>query len=378
MEFESAIDLPRAWGEPLATARIKCSPADFIVREVLDFDFDQQGEHVYLHIRKCGLNTHDVEEQLQRQFRCGSVDIGVSGLKDKNAVTDQWFSVRSAMNVNETTLTTADINFPVPVGEFVVLESCRHTRKLRRGAHQNNRFIIILRELAATDLNAARAEIDNRLDTIARHGFANYFGPQRFGFGQQNLFKAERYFSNPKRKISRVQRSLVISSARSLLFNRVCAERVKQSNWNVPMAGEPMLLSGSHSFFVNAESPDNAVPTALLENNGTGHTTANEAEATVAERCRVHDIHPTGPLWGQGEMLSVDECQQFELELLKDYPSFTDGLAKVGLKQQRRALRAEVKQLQWRWGDSGVLTLDFSLAKGVYATSFLSELVTCL
>lgn len=380
MEFESATDLPRAWGEPLATGRIKTSPGDFIVREVLDIDFDGQGEHVYLHIRKCGLNTHEVEEQLQRQFRCGSVDVGVSGLKDKNAVTDQWFSVRSAMNLNETSLNTVDVKFSVPVGEFVVLESHRHSRKLRRGAHRNNRFILVVRELAASDLNAARTEIDHRLGIIAEHGFVNYFGPQRFGFGQQNLVKAERYFSNPKRKISRVQRSLLISSARSLLFNRVCAERVKQSSWNVPMPGEPMLLSGSHSFFVNTDlpdkMPDNTVPPDLPENGGTQHMNANEVN--IAERCRVHDVHPTGPLWGEGEMLSVGDCQQFELEILKGYKTFTDGLEKARLKHQRRALRAEVEQLQWHWGDSGVLTLDFSLAKGVYATSFLSELVTCV
>lgn len=359
MQFESAIDLPRAWGEPLATARIKSIPDDFIVREALDFEFDEQGEHVYLHIRKCGLNTNDVLDQLQREFKCGSVDIGVSGLKDKNAITDQWVSVRSALDIKDTNLTTADEESIVPMGEFVVLATHRHSRKLRRGTHKHNQFIITLRELAATDENVAtdwdstRTAIDERLSVIAEHGFINYFGPQRFGFDQQNLVKAERYFANPKRKISRVQRSLLISSARSLLFNRVCAERVKLSTWNIPMAGEPMLLAGTHSFFVN-----------------------DDTEANLDERCRVHDVHPTGPLWGQGDMVCVGECQQFELDLMQGYKAFTDGLEKAGLKQQRRALRARVEQLQWRWGDSGVLTLDFNLSKGVYATSFLSELVS--
>jgi len=102
MQFESAVELPRGWGEPITTARLKSTPDDFIVRELLNIDFDEQGEHVYLYIRKCGLNTQDVVEQLQRLFRCASVDIGVSGLKDKNAITEQWFSVRSPMELSDT------------------------------------------------------------------------------------------------------------------------------------------------------------------------------------------------------------------------------------------------------------------------------------
>lgn len=358
MQFESVTDLPRAWGEPLASARLKSKPSDFIVRESLDFEFDGEGEHLYLHIRKCGLNTSDVLEQLQKLFQCGSVDIGVSGLKDKNAVTDQWFSVRTPSLLEDTPLSAIVVDsYTVPMGEFVVLESHRHSRKLRRGAHRHNRFIITLRDLNAADMQTARTEIDDRLKVISEHGFVNYFGPQRFGINQQNLVKAERYFANPKRKMSRVQRGLLISSARSLLFNLVCAERVRLSSWNIPLKGEPLLLDGSHSFFINDD------------------TASDVDENNAAQRCRVHDVHPTGPLWGQGDMLAVGGCGEFEMDILQNYKPFTDGLEKAGLKQQRRALRAGVEQLNWQWQESGVLVLDFNLLKGVYATSFLSEIV---
>ena len=370
MSLASAVDLPRAWGEPLASATLKSTPSDFLVREALDFDFDGQGEHLYLHIRKCGLNTNDVLEQIEQQFNCGSVDIGVSGLKDKNAVTDQWFSVRTPMLIEDTSFKCVDKNIDtnqivnaacdalsLSMGDFVVLESHRHSRKLRRGAHRHNRFIITLRDVSAikagaNDAHAVCNDIDQRLEHISEKGFVNYFGPQRFGINQQNLVKAERYFANPKRKMSRVQRSLLISSARSLLFNRVCAERVTMSNWNTPLAGEPLLLEGSHSFFINDDTVSDA-----------------------AERCLVKDIHPTGPLWGQGDSLAVSICEQIETSILEQYPSFTRGLEKAGLKQQRRALRAGVEQLQWHWQEPSVLTLDFNLLKGVYATSFLSEFV---
>jgi len=367
MQFESVTDLPRAWGEPLASARLKSKPSDFIVREALDFDFDGEGEHLFLHIRKCGLNTSDILEQLQKRFQCGSVDIGVSGLKDKNAITDQWFSVRTPQSLEDTPLNSILVDYSpgaedsssvtVPTGEFVVLESHRHSRKLRRGAHRHNRFTITLTDLNAADMQMARTEIDDRLKVISEHGFVNYFGPQRFGINQQNLVKAERYFANPKRKMSRVQRGLLISSARSLLFNHVCAERVKQSCWNTPLKGEPLLLDGTHSFFVNDD-------------------TAGEVdENNTAERCRALDVHPTGPLWGQGDTLAVGACGEFEKDCLQNYKPFTDGLEKAGLKQQRRALRAGVEQLNWQWQESGALVLDFNLLKGVYATSFLAEIV---
>lgn len=352
MQYDSVIDLPRAWGHPLAKASIKLTPGDFIVRELLDIDFDGQGEHIFLHIRKCALNTSDVQLQLQREFKCASVDMGVSGLKDKNALTDQWFSVRSPLNLEDTTLKSVSADAPVLPGEFAVLESVRHSRKLRHGAHRGNRFIITLRNITAPDQASVAEQFENRLDAIKAHGFVNYFGPQRFGINQQNLVKAERYFANPKRKMSRVQRSLVISSARSLLFNQVCAERVRRATWNQPLGGEPLLLDGSRSFFINDLSVDNA-------------------EA----RCQEHDVHPTGPLWGAGDVLAEGDCRQMESEILQPLHLFSDGLEKAGLKQQRRSLRATVAHLQWHWSRSDALTLDFNLLKGVYATSFLAEIV---
>ena len=116
-----------------------------------------------------------------------------------------------------------------------------------------------------------------------------------------------------------------------------------------------MMLDGTQSFFIN-----------------------DELISDANERCLAHDIHPTGPLWGEGDMLSSGKCEQFELEILNNFERFTDGLRKAGLKQQRRALRAHTKQLQWEWSDSGELSLRFGLLRGVYATGFLSEFVKCL
>lgn len=356
------IDLPPTSGDPLFEGRIKSTPADFIVREELGFEFEEEGEHLYLYIRKCGLNTNDLQEKLEKIFKCKSVDIGVSGLKDKNAITDQWMSIKTPKTVEDVALQTitGSEEKALPVGEFAVLASHRHSRKLRRGAHQYNAFSITVRDIVEPAEgahsndggeygNSLETTLSERMKLIQANGFANYFGPQRFGINHQNLPKAQRYFDNPKRKITRTQRSLLISSARSQLFNRVCAARVNDGSWNQAMLGEPMLLAGSHSFFTNTGGAD------------------------VLARCAAHDIHPTGPLWGAGEVLATDECKHYEEQVLLSYTTYLQGLQAAGLKQQRRAIRANVDTLSWSWQSLDTVTLNFKLVKGVYATCFLSE-----
>jgi len=357
------------------SGQLKSKPADFIVQESLDFSFDGEGEHLYLYVRKCCLNTNDVIERLQRQLGCQSVDIGVSGLKDKYAITDQWFSIRTVKDVGDTGLPYAPEFHSSPAehahvmckGEFCVLKSYRHSRKLRRGAHRHNRFLITVRDIVSkTSTTPLPEALDARLRLLQADGFANYFGPQRFGINGQNLPAAERYFANPKRRLSRSKRSLLISAARSQLFNCVCAQRVNAKNWNLPLDGEPMLLDGSHSFFVN-NSGSNGDMVLLRSNREAVHV------GDTFERCQRHDIHPTGPLWGEGATLAQGDCEEFETSILHLYASLREGLEKVGLKQQRRALRANIENLKWQWLEPTIVTLDFNLLKGVYATSFMSE-----
>lgn len=355
---------PATSGEPIIAADFKSSPEDFIVREQLGIPFDGQGEHAYLHVRKCGLNTHDILTKLESVFNVKSVDVGVSGLKDKNAITDQWFSVRTNRTVDELGLPTVaslggDARSAVAEGEFVVLNYHRHSRKLRRGAHRANEFVITLKNVVALDSkldsHSLPAAIETRLLKLQQNGFANYFGPQRFGIGGQNLAKAERYFANPRKKISRRQRGLLLSAARSHLFNNVCEARVRSGTWNTPLLGEPMQLHSTNSYFLNEVDPNSAT---IVD---------------VRERCAKLDIHPSGPLWGEGDPLALSDCKGFEDNILDSDTSIKTGLANAGLKQQRRALRACAGQLEWRWPETNMLTIQLELLKGVYATSFLSE-----
>ena len=85
---------PRTCGtDQLPTARIKTTPEDFVVDEVLGFEPAGQGEHIWIQVRKTGSNTRDLVDKLVLATGVDARDIGYAGLKDKNAVTTQWFSI---------------------------------------------------------------------------------------------------------------------------------------------------------------------------------------------------------------------------------------------------------------------------------------------
>ena len=167
------------WPPVVDGARYRVRPEDFRVVEVLGFEPSGDGPHRLLRVEKRGCNTGWVAGQLARQLGVRGADVGYSGLKDRNAVTEQWFSVPASGpgRLDPDALAAAGI---------VVLADRPHGRKLRRGVHRANEFRLVLR-----DVRGDRTTIDDRLAAIAREGVPNAFGPQRFGRGGRNLELAQ-------------------------------------------------------------------------------------------------------------------------------------------------------------------------------------------
>lgn len=380
-----ADDLLPAHGKPLFAALMKSQPEDFIVQEDLAVEFSENGEHLYVEVEKSSTNTDEVLKLIAQVFGCQSADIGVAGLKDRHAQTSQWFSVRTPKSAsvlndafnhfNEQAAKDAlvlksqvqDIqSTSIYIKRLRLLKSCRHSRKLKRGAHRANHFLVTLRDLdslASADVtnSDARASlpdsVDQRISALKRYGFPNYLGPQRFGIGQRNLTRARQWFRNPRKRVSRQQRSLWLSAARSALFNVVCRARVGDDSWQELMQGEPAMLHGSNSFFV-AES-------------------SSTSDATLTERLQRFDIHPSGPWWGKGASDAVSDCAKYEHSKLQAMAELSHGLERAGLPLERRALRCSAADLSAQWLDDGSLQLRFSLLPGEFATSLLNELGQC-
>lgn len=339
MNFDDYLTLPCAHGGPVGRARIRATPEDFLVREWLGFAADGEGDHLLLTVRKRGANTMWVAKQLARLGKLDPRDVGFAGLKDRDALTEQSFTlpVRSALGERWAGVT----------GEgFEVLTAVRHRRKLKRGALRGNDFELVLRNFEG-DL----AALEQRLQAIARRGAPNYFGPQRFGRDGANLRTAQAWFSGEAPAPDRIERGFALSAARSAIFNAVLAERVRNGSWNALLAGDVANLNGSGSVFA-IEAVDD----------------------TLRERCERLDIHPTGPLWGKDESASQGSVAALESEVAAKYPQLTAGLARAGLEQERRALRIEAAGLRWSIEGADV-RLQFRLGRGAFATAVVHELI---
>ena len=339
-----ASGLPRASGAAVLDARIRTTPEDFFVEELPGFEPSGSGEHLLLTVEKRGMNTAFAARRIAQWAGVGEMAIGYAGMKDRHAVTRQRFSVHLPKRVApELDALQGD---GAPDNDLRVLEHHWHARKLPRGALAGNRFVIALREV-----HGEREGIEARLRAIAAHGVPNYFGEQRFGRDGDNIANALAMFAG--RRVRREQRGVLLSAARSELFNRVLAARVVAGSWSRPLEGEVWMLDGSRSVF--------------------GPEPFND---TLAERLEAFDIHPSGPLWGRGELRSRDTAAAVELAALAgdEAAALRLGLEAAGLNQERRGLRLRPTDLAWRWRDDGALELAFSLPPGAYATVVLAEL----
>ncbi|MGK9451217.1 tRNA pseudouridine(13) synthase TruD [Acidithiobacillus caldus] len=325
-------------------------PDTFFVQELLPFQPSGVGEHVFLHIEKCGLNTEEVARRLARHAGVHVRDIGYAGLKDRHARTRQFFTV-PVPGRTEPDWTALENEHQK------ILERHRHDRKLRRGAHLGNRF-----RLSLQVLRGSRRDWDVALHRLERLGFPNYFGGQRFG--HDNLAAAARLLAGTGQRLQRGQQGLLWSAARSALFNAVLTERVRTGSWQTLLPGERVQLEGSHSHFLARRS---------------------DADWSALEaRLHAWDLHPSGPLPGSGTDGPEDEAAQVEQAALAawmgppEFPenglTWADRLGAQGLRAARRALRCRVRECSWEWVDDERLDLHFSLPSGSFATVALEAL----
>lgn len=338
---DPTLGLPCAYGGPALSGLLRARPEDFQVEEILGYTASGDGEHDFVCIRKRERNTHDVARLLARHAGVSQVAVGYAGLKDRNAVTTQTFTVQLPGRDSPDWSALADDSL-----EFVAVD--RHHRKIRRGSLRGNRFVI-----RVTDVAGDRELAEQRLRQVARSGVPNYFGSQRFGRDGNNLARVRDLFSARGRRPGREQRGLLLSAARSQLFNAVLAARVCREQWALAITGDVLCLAGSCRQFA-----------------------FDPGDATIPQRIEALDVHPTGPLPGRPSRALVAEGHAAEIEagVLGEWSDWIDGLVRFGLDADRRALRLVVEDLQWQWSGT-TLELGFALTSGAYATAVLREIV---
>ncbi|MGB5742931.1 MAG: tRNA pseudouridine(13) synthase TruD [Sedimenticolaceae bacterium] len=338
---DPTLGLPCAHGGPVLRGVLRAVPDDFLVTEQLGYLASGDGEHVFLTVRKRERNTHEVARALAKLAGVAQVAVGYAGLKDRQAVATQHFTVQLPGRDAPDWSALEDETLQVVGVE-------RHRRKIRRGSLKGNRF-----EIRVRDVQGDRAVAEQRLKTIAEQGVPNYFGSQRFGRQGRNLQRVADLFAGRGPKPNREQRGLLLSAARAQLFNMVLESRVRDGSWGMAVPGDVMLLAGSQRQF---------------------HF--DVADPTVPSRLAVLDIHPSGPLCGRpGRALRPSHsAQQTEAQALAGWHDWIAGLDRLGLDADRRALRLAVDDLEWQW-EGNTLMLRFGLGAGSFATVVLRELV---
>ena len=375
-------NLPQPIQQPLKQATYKAHTTDFIVNELLPLEFTGEGEHLWLHIQKSGMNTAYLAKLLSEWADIPLRDIGYSGLKDRHALTTQWFSLRiPKKQLPESEFAPIDISINESV---TILAQQWHNKKLNRGTHRANQFIITLRNIEFADVEAslsmqapaseqlisAKQAVEQHLTTIIQNGVPNYFGPQRFGRHGNNIREALSLFARPvpearpqpnkskRKRVPREQNTMELSAARSLIFNAILAARVRDGSWNTGLAGEVFNLAGSGSIF-----------------------SSDEIDKTLRARLESGDIHPTAVLWGTGNEKVSGKAAIIETDIVAQSALLTQlatGLEQRDIKAQRRALRLPIEALSWEWldkEDGQILVLNFTLTTGSFATSVLASLV---
>jgi len=331
------------YGRPISTGQLRTTMADFKVFEQLPFEPCGEGEHLFVHVRKTGANTVFVARQLAKYFSVKEQLVSYAGLKDRFAVTEQWFGIHVPGKQ------VYDLSDLVIEG-VEVLSYKRHNKKLRIGALTGNCFELTLRNVSSIN------ELEARWQKISIQGVPNYFGEQRFGINGGNIDKALNLFSGTKVK-DKKKRGIYLSAARSYIFNNIVSNRIKQQRFDQLNTGDVCMLSGTQSVFVT-ESIDDKLNQRYLEK----------------------DIDITAPMWGAGDLMSTGEVNLFEQQIADESEIFCQGLPRFGLKQERRRIRLNISNTELSIEDIAQsplknVTLSFFLPAGCYATTVLRELI---
>ncbi|MFH0868320.1 MAG: tRNA pseudouridine(13) synthase TruD [Candidatus Woesearchaeota archaeon] len=155
--------------------QIKQIPEDFIVKEINDIQFNDNGQYFYFILKKKNYNTLRAVQAIAKQLKINEKDIGFAGNKDKNALTEQFISVKNG-NKNIENIKIRDI-------ELKYLG--RGNEKIYLGNLKGNGFIITIRNLAKKEIEKIKNRINN--DEIR---IPNYFGQQRLSNNNSLIGKA--------------------------------------------------------------------------------------------------------------------------------------------------------------------------------------------
>lgn len=321
---------------------IKEQPEDFEVEEVPAYEPAGEGSFLYLWIEKRDMGAEYFLRTLARRLDMPVGEVGTAGMKDRRAVTRQMVSVPEGVEAHLGKIDGDGIR---------LLRVNRHSNKLRAGHLRGNKFTILIRSPAVDSAE----KLVPLLETIRRHGFPNFYGPQRFGKDGETaalglaLLRGER---PPRGRPSPFLRRLGVSAAQSLFFNHWLEKRLQDGLFDRVLLGDVMTKLPFGGLFV--------------------------VQDLAAEQARFErrEIVYTGPMFGRKLYASAAVASEREGAVLQEAGLESRhffGFGKL-LSGTRRAAIVYPDDLQAETVSEGV-RVRFTLPSGCYATVLLRELM---
>ncbi|MFO7981921.1 MAG: tRNA pseudouridine(13) synthase TruD [Desulfuromonadales bacterium] len=379
---------------------IKQTAEDFSVEEIPLYLPSGEGEHLYLHVEKTGLTTHEMIHRLARALKVREREIGYAGLKDAQATTRQYLSVTGVGPEQVAGL---------QIDGAEILSARRHRNKLRLGHLAGNRFVVRIRNTEPESVLRAQ----NILDRLSRAGVPNFFGEQRYGslenshlvgraivrgeyasavrtiIGDPEKIRndrwreaAERYRAgDPERALKCLPGRM--RNERALLHALVAGSDHRQAVLRMPRKLLRLYLSAWQSCLFDRLVEDRLdhLGTLMTGDLAIKHENGScfpvEEPEKEQDRAARFEISPSAPLFGHKSRLAEGAVGEKEQALLAeegiDTASFDIG-GGLSMPGERRAMRIPLSDCSASGDDNGLI-VRFSLPSGSYATSVLREIM---
>lgn len=315
---------------------IKATPEHFVVEEVLPYVACGEGEHVYVSFRRTGWNTADAARIMQKRLGLAPSDVGWGGRKDKTAVAVQTFSFRCGVKHPLSEVKNALADLP-----FEILGIDRHLNKIKTGHVAANRFTVVVSQPDPDALPRALAIADRLKQT----GVPNFYGPQRFGHGMQNIHRGFALLL-PGKKGRRD--TFMVSVVQSALFNIWLKKRMEAGDYRRLLTGDIVKKTDTGGMFI--------VDDPVIE----------------SPRFAAGEIVYTGPIYGFKMKAAMDAAGEREATFLERFKLAPEDFRRLRSPGSRREAILRLTDLEIAEVDDGI-RFTFTLPSGAYATMVLRE-----
>ena len=398
--------------------RLKAIPEDFVVNEIsVDLPRSAEGRYTVARIRTRNWETNHFVREVSRRLRISRKRIAFAGTKDRRAITTQLFQFDAPGDAVES----------IRLKDVEILETFRTDRVLEIGDLLGNEFTITVR-----DIPLSKTEIERRTETIAREvraagGFPNFFGVQRFGSVRpithivgRHIVRGEfkdavhAYIANPME--GEGEESAAVRAELETTGDYAAALRAYPDEWGfekailnhlvkhpddyvgalqiLPHNLQMMFVHGYQSYLFNwilSERMRAGFPfhepvegDIVLAARADGRPDRNREIPVdftnlerVAAQCGAGKAFVSALLFGSETEFAAGRPGEIETRVIAEEGLQPDdfiipAIPRLSSRGGRRELLAPVRDLEWE-AREGVVTFQFTLTPGCYATCLLRE-----